>query len=131
MSFIVREGDLTTTRGFVLAASASEVIERRRVARMGDPVWCPACKQIGFIAQGNPTYIDERVAVATQGHEVQCGCEPGSNTLTTSQEHVRADMDATITIPEELANTARQHAEHLARSMKDGSFTPDVLRPLT
>ena len=131
MSFIVREGDLTTTRGFVLAASASEVIERRRVARMGDPVWCPACKQIGFIAQGNPTYIDELVAVATQGHEVQCGCEPGSNTLTTSQEHVRADMDATITIPEELANTARQHAEHLARSMKDDSFTPDVLRPLT
>ncbi|MQQ37125.1 PAAR domain-containing protein [Pseudomonas sp. SZ57] len=131
MSFIVREGDITTTRGFVLAASASEVIERRRVARMGDPVWCPACKQIGFIAQGNPTYIDELVAVATQGHEVQCGCEPGSNTLTTSQEHVRADMDATITIPEELANTARQNAEHLARSMKDGSFTPDVLRPLT
>ncbi|MCF9005273.1 PAAR domain-containing protein [Pseudomonas syringae] len=131
MSFIVREGDLTTTRGFVLAASASEVIERRRVARMGDPVWCPACKQIGFIAQGNPTYIDELVAVATQGHEVQCGCEPGSNTLTTSQEHFRADMDATITIPEELANTARQNAEHLARSMKDGSFTPDVLRPLT
>ncbi|EKG40995.1 PAAR domain-containing protein [Pseudomonas syringae] len=131
MSFIVREGDLTTTRGFVLAASASEIIERRRVARMGDPVWCPACKQIGFIAQGNPTYIDELVAVATQGHEVQCGCEPGSNTLTTSQEHVRADMDATITIPEELANTARQNAEHLARSMKDGSFTPDVLRPLT
>lgn len=94
-------------------------------------MWCPACKQIGFIAQGNPTYIDERVAVATQGHEVQCGCTPGSNTLTTSQEHVQADMDATITIPEELANTARQHAEHLARSMKDGSFTPDVLRPLT
>ncbi|AAY35511.1 MULTISPECIES: PAAR domain-containing protein [Pseudomonas] len=131
MSFIVREGDLTTTGGFVLAASASEVIERRRVARMGDPVWCPACREIGFIAQGNPTYIDELVAVATQGHEVQCGCEPGSNTLTTSQEHVQADMDATITIPEELANTARQNAEHLARSMKDGSFTPDVLRPLT
>ncbi|WP_046237742.1 PAAR domain-containing protein [Pseudomonas syringae pv. coryli] len=131
MSFIVREGDLTTTRGFVLAASASEVIERRRVARMGDPVWCPACKQIGFIAQGNPTYIDELVAVATQGHEVQCGCEPGSNTLTTSQEHVRADMDATITIPEELANTARQNAEHLARSLRDGSYTPEVLRTLS
>ncbi|KTB85540.1 hypothetical protein AO072_06970 [Pseudomonas syringae ICMP 13102] len=131
MSFIVREGDLTTTGGFVLAASASEVIERRRVARMGDPVWCPACKEIGFIAQGNPTYIDELLAVATQGHEVQCGCATGSNTLTTSQEHVRADMDATITIPEELANTARHNAEHLARSMKDGSFTPDVLRPLT
>lgn len=36
MSFIVREGDPTTTGGFVLSASASEVIDLRRVARMGD-----------------------------------------------------------------------------------------------
>ncbi|WP_147464013.1 PAAR domain-containing protein, partial [Pseudomonas cannabina] len=42
MSFIVREGDSTTTGGFVLSGSASEVIDQRRVARMGDPVWCPA-----------------------------------------------------------------------------------------
>ncbi|MBP1145437.1 MULTISPECIES: PAAR domain-containing protein [Pseudomonas] len=131
MSFIVREGDLTTTGGFVLAASASEVIERRRVARMGDPVWCPACREIGFIAQGNPTYIDDRVAVATQGHEVQCGCALGSNTLTASQEQIQADMNATITIPEELASTARLYAEHLDRSLRDGSYTPEVLRPLS
>ncbi|KTC51224.1 hypothetical protein AO258_18390 [Pseudomonas syringae ICMP 19498] len=131
MSFIVREGDLTTTGGFVLSASASEVIDLRRVARMGDPVWCPACGEIGFIAQGNPTYVDDLVAVATQGHEVQCGCAPGSNTLTTSQEHVRADMDATVDIPEELASTARLYAEHLARSLRDGSYTPEVLRPLS
>ncbi|EPN11920.1 PAAR motif-containing protein, partial [Pseudomonas syringae pv. actinidiae ICMP 18804] len=31
MSFIVREGDPTTTGGFVLSASASEVIDLRRV----------------------------------------------------------------------------------------------------
>ncbi|WP_164704051.1 PAAR domain-containing protein, partial [Pseudomonas viridiflava] len=68
MSFIVREGDPTTTDGFVLSGSSSEVIDQRRVARMGDQVWCPMCTSIGFIAQGNPTYVDDLVAVATQGH---------------------------------------------------------------
>ncbi|MDU8500084.1 PAAR domain-containing protein [Pseudomonas syringae] len=129
MSFIVREGDLTTTGGFVLSASASEVIGLRRVARMGDPVWCPACGEIGFIAQGNPTYVDELVAVATQGHEIECGCPPGSNRLTASQQDIQADMDATVAISTELASTARLHAEQLARSLRDGSYTPEVLRP--
>ncbi|PPS25855.1 hypothetical protein BVY11_23715 [Pseudomonas amygdali pv. morsprunorum] len=129
MSFIVREGDLTTTGGFVLAASASEVIDLRRVARMGDPVWCPACGEIGFIAQGNPTYVNELVAVATQGHEVRCGCAPGSNRLTASQQEIQADMDAAVTLSTELASTARLHAEQLARSLRDGSYTPEVLRP--
>ncbi|AHG39102.1 PAAR motif-containing protein [Pseudomonas syringae CC1557] len=131
MPLIVREGDPTTTGGFVLSASASEVIDMRRVARMGDLVWCPACTSIGFIAQGNPTYVDDLVAVATQGHEVECGCKPGSNRLTASQEHVQADMDAAVRIPEELASTARLHAEHLARSLRDGSYTPEVLRLLS
>ncbi|QXW45458.1 PAAR domain-containing protein [Pseudomonas amygdali] len=129
MSFIVREGDLTTTGGFVLSASASEVIDLRRVARMGDPVWCPACGEIGFIAQGNPTYVDDLVAVATRGHEVACGCPPGSNRLTASQQDIQADMDAAVTISTELASTARLHAEQLARSLRDGSYTPEVLRP--
>ncbi|KPX71905.1 PAAR motif-containing protein [Pseudomonas amygdali pv. photiniae] len=129
MSFIVREGDLTTTGGFVLAASASEVIDLRRVARMGDPVWCPACGEIGFIAQGNPTYVDDLVAVATQSHEVACGCPPGSNRLTASQQDIQADMDAAVTISTERASTARLHAEQLTRSLRDGSYTPEVLRP--
>ncbi|MCF5801512.1 MULTISPECIES: PAAR domain-containing protein [Pseudomonas syringae group] len=129
MSFIVREGDSTTSGGFVLSASAQEVIDERRVARMGDPVWCPACTSIGFIAQGNPTYVDDLLAVATQGHHVRCGCEPGSNTLTASQERFQADMDATISIPEELASKARLNGKYLARSLRDGSYTPEVLRP--
>ncbi|OUM05565.1 hypothetical protein BW686_20835 [Pseudomonas syringae] len=129
MSFVVREGDPTTTGGFVLSATASEVIDQRRVARMGDPVWCPACVRIGFIAQGNPTYVDDLVAVATHGHEVACGCAPGSNRLTASQEHVKADMDAAVTLSEEMTSTARLNAEHLARSLRDGSYTPEVLKP--
>ncbi|MCD5995068.1 PAAR domain-containing protein [Pseudomonas sp. CDFA 602] len=131
MPFIVREGDPTTSGGLVLIASASEVIDLRRVARMGDPVWCPACKSVGFIAEGNPTYIDDLVAVATHGHQVQCGCKPGSNRLTASQEYFKADMEAAIAIPEEMARTARLHAEYLTRSLKDGTFNSPVLRPLS
>lgn len=129
MSFVIREGDPTSSGGFVLAGSATEVIDLRRVARMGDPVWCPACKSVGFIAQGNPTYIDECVAVATQGHQVQCGCAPGTNSLSASQEHYRADMDATIAIPDDLAEQARLNAEHIAAAIKDGTYLAPVLRP--
>ena len=130
MSYVVREGDPTTTGGFVLAGSATEVIDLRRVARMGDPVWCPACKSVGFIAQGNPTYIDECVAVATDGHAVRCGCQPGSNRLTASQEHFKADMDAAILIPDELAEQARRNAAQIVQSIKDGTYHTPVLRPL-
>ena len=130
MSYVVREGDPTTSGGFVLAASSTEVIDLRRVARMGDPVWCPACKSVGFIAQGNPTYIDECVAVATHGHQVQCRCEPGSNLLTSSQEHFKADMDAAISIPDDLAEQARSNAEHITQAIKKGTYNSPVLRPL-
>jgi hypothetical protein len=106
------------------------VIDLRRVARMGDPVWCPACKSVGFIAQGNPTYVDECVAVATQGHHVQCGCPPGSNWLAASQEHFKADMDAAIPIPDDMAAQARLNAEALAAAIKNGTYSVPVLRPL-
>lgn len=130
MSYIVREGDPTTSGGFVLAASATEVIDLRRVARMGDPVWCPVCKRVGFIAQGNPTYIDECLAVATHGHQVRCGCKPGSNRLSASQDHFTAEMDAAITIPEDIAEQARLNAEQITRAIKEGTYNSPVLRPL-
>ncbi|GAB7530840.1 PAAR domain-containing protein [Pseudomonas sp. 3A(2025)] len=130
MPFVVREGDSTTTGGFVLAASATDVIDLRRVARMGDPVWCPACKRVGFIAQGNPTWVDEQVAVATHGHQVQCGCKPGSNCVNASQENFKADMEATIAIPDDLAETARENARQLTLSIKDGTFNSRLFRPI-
>ena len=110
MSYVVREGDPTTSGGFVLSASATELMELRRFARMGDPVWCSACEGVGYIAEGNPTYIDEFVAVATHGHLVQCGCKPGSNTLIATQEIIKADMDAAIAIPADLAAQAKANA---------------------
>ncbi|MBN6713733.1 PAAR domain-containing protein [Pseudomonas capsici] len=129
MPFVVREGDPTTTGGFVLSASATELIDERRVARMGDPVWCPACKSVGYIAQGNPTYINDCVAVATHGHEVKCGCQPGNNRLTASQKHSRADMEASISIPAEMAEKAQMNVEQIIGSIKAGTFASPLFKP--
>jgi uncharacterized Zn-binding protein involved in type VI secretion len=118
MTFVVREGDSTNTGGSVLKASAGQVWQERRLARMGDPVWCPACRQVGFIAQGNPTYIDQLLAVATQGHHVCCDCPRGSHRLIASQDQLRADLDATINIPKDLAERARKRAKLLMKAMK-------------
>jgi len=130
MSYVVREGDPTTSGGFVLSASATELMELRRFARMGDPVWCSACERVGYIAEGNPTYIDEFIAVATHGHLVQCGCKPGSNTLVATQEIIKADMDAAIAIPDDLAEQAKANADRINRSIKDGTMRCKLFAPL-
>jgi uncharacterized Zn-binding protein involved in type VI secretion len=130
MSYVVREGDPTTSGGFVLSASATELMELRRFARMGDPIWCSACERVGYIAEGNPTYIDEFVAVATHGHLVKCGCKPGSNTLIATQEVIKADMDAAIAIPADLAEQAKANAKRINRSIKDGTIRCKLFAPL-
>ncbi|MBA1230958.1 PAAR domain-containing protein [Pseudomonas viridiflava] len=129
MPFLVREGDPTTSDGVVLNTSSSVYIDMVRVARMGDPVWCPACDSVGFIAQGNPTYIDELVAVATHGHAVECGCAPGSNRLIASQKKFQADMDAAINLPDELGMKARLRAEGLTHSLQSGTYQLPEIQP--
>lgn len=124
MPFIVREGDTTTSGGFVSNTSSRIILDEQRVALMGDPVWCPLCRSAGFIAQGNPTYVDEFVAVATHGHEVRCGCPPGSNRLIASQNKFQADMDAAIDIPEDMITEARRRADALTREIKDVRWFP-------
>ena len=119
MTYVVREGDSTTTGGMVLSASGSHTWQHRRLARMGDPVWCERCAQIGFIAQGNPTFIDELVAVATHGQGVRCGCEDGTHRLIASQNQLQADMDATIEIPKDMAEKARKRAKHMTRARRE------------
>jgi uncharacterized Zn-binding protein involved in type VI secretion len=116
MTSVIREGDSTTTGGAVLKTSATQVWDERRLARMGDPVWCAACQQVGFIAQGNPTFIDELVAVATNGQVVRCGCPAGDNRLIASQDQLKADMEATINIPKDQAEKARKRARQMTRA---------------
>jgi regulator of RNase E activity RraA len=85
---------------------------------MGDPVWCPECQQVGFIAQGNPTFIDQLIAVATHAQAVKCGCAEGTNRLIASQDQLVADMDAAIFIPKDEAEQARKRAKRLTKSMQ-------------
>lgn len=114
MTAAIREGDVTSTGGRVLQTSGTQVWRERRLARMGDPVWCGACGTVGFIAQGNPTFIDEVLAVATEGQAVRCGCPEGEHRLIASQDQLRADMQATIEIPKDQARKARKRAKKIA-----------------
>lgn len=120
MSYVVREDDPTTTGGFVLRASATQLMDLRRLARMGDPVWCPACGTVGYIAQGNPTFIDEYIAVATHGHNVKCECDTGSHQLIATQQTLAADMDAAIDIPKGLAKRAKLLADRMNAAVSKG-----------
>ena len=115
MTCAIREGDYTSTGGVVLRTSGTLCWEERRVARMGDPVWCEACQQVGFIAQGNPTFVDNFITVATHGQAVSCACPKGTHTLISSQDQLRADMEASITIPEDLAELSRDQALEMMR----------------
>ncbi|WP_349972223.1 PAAR domain-containing protein [Pseudomonas caspiana] len=126
MPYVVREDDPTTTGGFVLSASAIQRLDERKLARMGDPVWCPACGTVGYIAQGNPTFVDEYIAVATHGHHVRCECEPGSHQLIATQQTLAADMDAAIDIPKGLAKRARLVVDKMSAAVKDGAQPRDL-----
>ncbi|MCS3469524.1 putative Zn-binding protein involved in type VI secretion [Pseudomonas sp. JUb42] len=112
-----------------MSASASHLVDLQRVARMGDPVWCAACQSVGYIAQGNPTFVDEFVAVSTHGNAVKCACKPGSHTVIATQEALCADMEATIEIPEDLAEKAQKEAERINRDIREGTFNPTTLSP--
>jgi len=121
MTSVIREGDATTTGGRVLQASGTVAWEDRRLARMGDPVWCAACKSVGFIAQGNPTVIGQLMAVATEGQAVRCKCPDGVHQLIASQDQLKADMQAAIGIPKDLAKKARKQAKRLAIALNEGA----------
>lgn len=126
MPYVVREDDPTTTGGFVLSASAIQRLDERKLARMGDPVWCPACRTVGYIAQGNPTFVDEYIAVATHGHHVRCECDAGSHQLIATQQTLAADMDAAIDIPKGLAKRARLVVDKMNAAVKDGVQPRDL-----
>lgn len=123
MALVIREGDPTTTGGIVVAGSSANTIEYRKAARISDPVWCPACKSMGYIAEGNPTVIDEFVALATHGHAVKCGCPFGSNRLIATQSTVMAAEDVAVSIAPDLAAKAEAATQVWARAIREGSYT--------
>lgn len=122
MAFVIREGDPTTTGGIVVAASAQFIVEHRKAARLSDPVWCPECSSMGFIAEGNPSFIEQNLPVATHDHAVKCGCPFGSNRLIATQSTVSAGDVTPQKIASELAASAEAGTKIWAQAIRDGSY---------
>lgn len=75
MKGIIRVGDKTTGGGTVLSGSAALCFGGISVARVGDAVFCPLPGHgRTVIAQGHPTYKENGVPVAFNGHLCECGC---------------------------------------------------------
>ncbi|WP_297207355.1 PAAR domain-containing protein [uncultured Pluralibacter sp.] len=75
MKGIIRIGDKNSGGGKVMSGSSKMIFSGIGVARMGDPVNCPI---IGHgpttIAEGHPTFMDNGIPVAFNGHRCACGC---------------------------------------------------------
>lgn len=121
MAFVIREGDPTTTGGIVVTGSSALTIVFRQAARITDPVWCPTCKSMGYIAEGNPTVIDEYELLAAHGHVVRCGCPFGSNRLIATQSTVMAD-EMTVGVAPALAVQAEAATQVWAKAIREGSY---------
>jgi hypothetical protein len=80
---------------------------------------------MGFIAEGNPTFIVEGVAVATHGHAVQCGCPLGSNRLIATQSTVMAAEEGSVTIAPDFAALAQAATHVWAKAISDGSYVSE------
>ncbi|MGV3347112.1 PAAR domain-containing protein [Enterobacteriaceae bacterium LUAb1] len=76
MKGVIRIGDKNTGGGSVLNGSSNMQFSGIGVARQGDPVSCPI-KGHGptVIAEGHPTFKDNGVPVAFDGHRCACGCQ--------------------------------------------------------
>jgi uncharacterized Zn-binding protein involved in type VI secretion len=75
MKGIIRIGDKTTGGGVVLSGSPGLIFDGIGVARVGDPVSCPLPGHgRTVIAEGHPTFRDNGISVAFQGHLCACGC---------------------------------------------------------
>ena len=73
--------------------------------------------------EGNPTVIDEYVALATHGHAVKCGCPFGSNRLIATQNTVMAAEDIAVSIAPDLAAKAEAATQVWAKAIREGSYT--------
>ncbi|PNB70917.1 PAAR domain-containing protein [Pseudomonas sp. GW456-E7] len=75
MKGIIRIGDKTTGGGTVLSGSTSMQFGGIGVAREGDPVLCPIPGHgRTVIAEGHPTFHENGVPIAFNGHRCACSC---------------------------------------------------------
>lgn len=90
---------------------------------MTDPVWCPACKCMGFIAEGAPNYIHLGLPVALEGHTVQCGCPAGSNRLIATDSFFDVEEGGVGRISPDLAASAQAATHKWAKALRGGVFS--------
>ncbi|AZC30843.1 hypothetical protein C4K38_2883 [Pseudomonas chlororaphis subsp. piscium] len=120
MAFVIREGDPTTTGGKVIAGSATTFVVDQRVARIADPVWCPVCQAVGFIAEGHHTLLDTQQATAVEGSLVQCGCPTGANRLIATQRSVISGDQPTIPLDSDYIGPAVINTQRWADAIHKG-----------
>lgn len=73
IGFIV-QGDRTSHGGQVLDCQSRRSINGIRVARIGDPVWCPRCKRMAkIISSRYPQVTDDNIPVAFDQDMTDCG----------------------------------------------------------
>jgi len=120
MDFVIREGDPTTTGGKVIAGSGTTFVVNQRVARIADPVWCPVCQTVGFIAEGHHTWVDDQQATAVEGSLVQCGCPTGANRLVATQWTVCSGNQPTIPLDSDCVGPAVINTQRWADAIHKG-----------
>jgi len=67
------QGDTTSHGGVVLGGDPDFSIQGHAVARIGDPVWCPVCKNTFPIVQGRPTVTSHGPNQVHEGMMTGCG----------------------------------------------------------
>ncbi|EPJ45050.1 MAG: hypothetical protein OFPII_30420 [Osedax symbiont Rs1] len=87
MSYIIRQGDPTTTGGSVTQGHGLFETFGKPTTLEGMIATCPACKKgSGPIKPVSKRSCDvEGKVVIIQGDIVQCGCSPGANTVIATQ----------------------------------------------
>ncbi|ETD40433.1 PAAR domain-containing protein [Pseudomonas chlororaphis] len=120
MAFVIREGDPTTTGGKVIAGSGTTFVVDQRVARIADPVWCPVCQTVGFIAEGHHTWVDNQQATAVEGGLVQCGCPTGANRLIATQWTVCSGNQPAIPLDSDCVGPAVINTQRWADAIHKG-----------
>ena len=75
MKGVIRVGDKNTGGGTVLSSSSTTIFNGVRIARRGDPVYCPVVSHgETIVADGCAGFIDDGRPVAFEGHRCGCGC---------------------------------------------------------
>jgi uncharacterized Zn-binding protein involved in type VI secretion len=77
---IILVGDTTSHGGVVLTGSATDAVDSRPMARLGDLVDCPERYPGGVrhgvnrIIEGDATTLLNGRPIALEGHRTECGC---------------------------------------------------------